>query len=164
MLPLGIDGTRAVVVCDRSATHFSAPRVWFIITTFGIPDVRVLDGGLTAWTDAGQPVVTGPADRSRSVVAVNWSLDYRRVIDEDALRDMVAAGRDTILDARSTDRFAGRAPEPWAGLRSGYMPGARCVPFTTFTRGGRFLSPTDNATALPDMEGAQTPLRPAGPA
>jgi len=34
-----------------------------------------------------------------------------------------------VVDARAADRFAGRAPEPRAGLRSGHMPGALNLPF-----------------------------------
>ncbi|HZD26603.1 MAG TPA: rhodanese-like domain-containing protein, partial [Alphaproteobacteria bacterium] len=47
---------------------------------------------------------------------------------EDMLR-LVEAPAEQILDARSTGRFAGTAPEPRAGLRSGHMPGARNLPY-----------------------------------
>jgi len=44
-----------------------------------------------------------------------------------------------ILDARSAERFEGRAPEPRPALSSGHMPGPRCAPFTALTReDGRF--------------------------
>jgi thiosulfate/3-mercaptopyruvate sulfurtransferase len=34
-----------------------------------------------------------------------------------------------IIDARAPERFAGKAPEPRAGLRSGHIPGSHNVPF-----------------------------------
>ena len=34
-----------------------------------------------------------------------------------------------IVDARSAERFAGAAPEPRPGLRSGHIPGARNLPY-----------------------------------
>src|SRR5262245_65987686 len=46
-----------------------------------------------------------------------------------------------IVDARSAGRFAGRDPEPRAGLRPGHMPGAFSVPFTEIVENGRLASP-----------------------
>jgi thiosulfate/3-mercaptopyruvate sulfurtransferase len=34
-----------------------------------------------------------------------------------------------IVDARSAERFAGKAPEPRPGLRSGHIPGSHNLPF-----------------------------------
>jgi hypothetical protein len=34
-----------------------------------------------------------------------------------------------VVDARSTGRFNGTAPEPRPGLRGGHIPGSRSVPF-----------------------------------
>jgi len=45
-----------------------------------------------------------------------------------------------VVDARSAGRFAGREPEPRAGLRSGHMPGALNVPFTEILENGRLAS------------------------
>lgn len=36
-----------------------------------------------------------------------------------------------VVDARSSDRFHARVPEPRAGLVGGHMPGAINVPFAT---------------------------------
>ena len=35
-----------------------------------------------------------------------------------------------ILDARSSERFFGKVPEPRPGLRSGHIPGSSNLPFT----------------------------------
>jgi thiosulfate/3-mercaptopyruvate sulfurtransferase len=45
-----------------------------------------------------------------------------------------------IVDARSAERFAGRAPEPRPGLRSGHMPGAFNVPYERVLENGRLAS------------------------
>ena len=45
-----------------------------------------------------------------------------------------------IVDARSADRFAGKAPEPRPGLRSGHMPGAFNVPYDRLLENGRLAS------------------------
>jgi thiosulfate/3-mercaptopyruvate sulfurtransferase len=53
-----------------------------------------------------------------------------------------------VVDARSAGRFAGREPEPRAGLRSGHMPGAFSVPFTEIVENGRLASPERIAQAF----------------
>ena len=60
---LGIAEDMTVVVYD-GAGLFSAPRVWWMFRVFGARDVRILDGGLPAWTAAGHPVRPG-AQRPR---------------------------------------------------------------------------------------------------
>ena len=138
---LGIDGTRPVVVYDRSPNHFSAPRVWFTLRLFGLEDVRVLDGGLLRWLGEGRPVESGPPDEAPTA-APGLLFNPLRVVDGREMARIVAAGGRTILDARARDRFEGRAPEPRPGLKSGHMPGAICRPFSALTGAdGRFLGP-----------------------
>ena len=43
----------------------------------------------------------------------------------------VKLGDAQIVDARPADRFRGEAPEPRPGLRSGHIPGARNVPWSS---------------------------------
>jgi len=41
-----------------------------------------------------------------------------------------------VVDARSSGRFWGTAPEPRPGMRGGHMPGALSVPFTDLLNSG----------------------------
>jgi 3-mercaptopyruvate sulfurtransferase SseA len=50
---LGINRDSHVVVYD---TKYDATRLWWAFTYYGKGDVRVLDGGIKAWKDAGYPV------------------------------------------------------------------------------------------------------------
>ncbi len=133
MAELGVGDGMAIVVYEQEGV-FSAPRAWWMLKTLGAADVRVLDGGLRAWMDAGLPVDAGAVKRSPAA--------FHAVLDSDAVRDFaevqqLIAEHGQIVDARSTARFAGSAPEPRAGLRSGHMPGATSVPFTELAEGGR---------------------------
>jgi thiosulfate/3-mercaptopyruvate sulfurtransferase len=51
------------------------------------------------------------------------------VADLDDVRRAVVSGEAEIVDARSRERFEGRAPEPRPGLRAGHIPGSRNVPW-----------------------------------
>jgi thiosulfate/3-mercaptopyruvate sulfurtransferase len=119
---LGLTETDTIVVYD-GAGLFSAARVWWSFRVFGAGDVRLIDGGLPAWKQAGLPLDAGPV--TPEPARFNAKLDRGAVRDRKAV---VAALRDrseTVVDARSAARFAGTEPEPRPGLRSGHMPGAR---------------------------------------
>jgi len=134
---LGVRSDSRVVVYD-GAGLFSAPRAWWTFRAMGHTDVSVLDGGLPHWISEGRPVETGlgqapPGDfkssfKPRLVAPLK---DVRRALEE---------GLAQVLDARPADRFAGSVAEPRPGLRSGHMPGALSLPWSTLVEDGRLLS------------------------
>lgn len=126
MAELGIGSDDEVVVYDQVGIR-SAPRVWWTFRVFGHDHVRVLDGGLPAWTAAGQDVETGPANPQPAApfIAV-FRPELVRAVDQ-ILPDLETGRR--LIDARPTARFRGEAPEPRAGLRGGHIPGAVSLPF-----------------------------------
>lgn len=155
MAELGIDGSKPVVVYDRSADHFSAPRVWFTLHLFGLDKVFVLDGGLNVWEAAGRPIESGVASWETASKR-DWSLDKERVLESDGMSAVVAQGHSTIIDGRSKERCEGNAPEPRPGLSSGRMPGSLCVPYATLTGAdGLFLRAEDVANTFPDLKGVK---------
>lgn len=123
---LGISGDDAIVVYDTTGIRASA-RVWWMFRAMGARDVRVLDGGLPKWLSEGRPVESGPASPPRPATFTP-APDPGLVADLAAVRAALQDG-EQVLDARAADRFAGRAPEPRAGLRSGHMRGALNLPF-----------------------------------
>lgn len=140
MAALGIDGTRPVVVYDRSSNHFSAPRVWFTLRVFGVPEVYVLDGGLAAWRVAGNSVESGPETAS-PVARRDWTYDARQVVSANDVLSILNAKSAPVIDVRSAGRFTGHAAEPRPGLRPGRMPGALNLPFDRLTEvDGHFAS------------------------
>jgi thiosulfate/3-mercaptopyruvate sulfurtransferase len=134
---LGIGDGNTVVVYD-SLGLYSAARVWWTFRIFGATNAFILDGGLPKWKAEGRPLDTGETKRppkqfhaEMNVAAVAMLADVRM-----ALTDQSAQ----IVDARSAERFAGRAPEPRPGLRSGHMPGSFNVPFEQVVENGRLAS------------------------
>ena len=59
---LGLRDGMTLVVYEQ-AGPFSAPRAWWMLRTFGVRDVYVLDGGLRAWVEAGLPTESGEGQR-----------------------------------------------------------------------------------------------------
>jgi thiosulfate/3-mercaptopyruvate sulfurtransferase len=135
---LGISEKDTIVVYDGSGLY-SAPRVWWTFRIFGARNVYILDGGLPAWKVEGRPTEAGTAKRPKKTFnaemdtgAVAMLSDVQRALNDESAQ---------VVDARSAGRFAGREPEPRAGLRSGHMPGAFSVPFTEIVENGRLASP-----------------------
>jgi thiosulfate/3-mercaptopyruvate sulfurtransferase len=120
------DGSRIVVYDNHGL--MSAARVWWTFRVFGHEDVAVLDGGFPAWEHAGYEVETGPP-RTRTARHFTARLRGDLVRNLADVQRAIEGGRVPILDARSTARFRGEAPEPRAGVKSGRMPGSLSVPF-----------------------------------
>jgi thiosulfate/3-mercaptopyruvate sulfurtransferase len=127
MRSMGIgDGSR-IVVYD-SAGLFSAARVWWTFRVMGVDDVSVLNGGLPKWKREGRPLESGPP-RSRTARHFTARRNADLVRDVSDVKRLLKDKSAEIVDARGADRFAGNAPEPRPGLRSGHIPGARNLPY-----------------------------------
>lgn len=153
---LGVASGDGIVVYDGMGL-FSAPRVWWNLRLMGARDVRVLDGGLPAWREAGLPLESGPPATpapARFDARLDPGSAAGGVTDLDAVRAHLAAGDALVVDVRPPGRFAGEEPEPRAGTRSGHMPGAVNLPFQALADGGR-LRPDDELRALFEGVGAR---------
>ena len=142
---LGIADGDTIVVYDGSGLY-SAPRVWWTFRLFGAKNVFILDGGLPAWKAEGRAPEAGEVKRPPR--KFNASMDTGAVA---MVADVQLAFSDKtaqVVDARSAGRFAGREPEPRAGLRSGHMPGALNVPFAELVADGRLASNEKIAAAF----------------
>ena len=124
---LGLGDGNRIVVYDNSDL-WSAARVWWMFRLFGHEDVAVLDGGLKKWKAEGRPLDDMPAvPRERHFTPRRDATLVRDVTD---IARASKTGDQQIVDARSAARFAGTAPEPREGLRSGHIPGSISLPYT----------------------------------
>jgi thiosulfate/3-mercaptopyruvate sulfurtransferase len=143
------DGSR-IVVYDTSGI-LPAARVWWHFRAMGHEDVVVLDGGLPKWIAEGRPVEDGPASPQERHFTPRWQADIYRSLDQ--MREIVASGREQIVDARAAGRFEGKDPEPRAGLRGGHMPGARNVPLSALLAGDGTMLPADKLKTVFETAG-----------
>lgn len=123
---LGLAADDWIVVYD-SVGLWSAPRAWWMLRTMGAHRVQVLDGGLPKWIAERRAVESGPAVPP-APGRFTASPQPHALAGLDEVRG-ASAGGVQVVDARSAARFAGEAPEPRPGLRSGHMPGAISLPF-----------------------------------
>jgi thiosulfate/3-mercaptopyruvate sulfurtransferase len=127
MRSMGIgDGSR-IVIYD-SAGLFSAARVWWTFRVMGVDDVSVLNGGLPKWKAEGRPIESGqPIGRTTRHFTARRNLDLVRDVSD--IKALLKDKSAELVDARAPERFAGTAPEPRPGLRSGHIPGAHNLPY-----------------------------------
>ena len=111
---LGLSDTMRYVVYD-GAGIFSAARVWWTLRTYGVRDVRVLQGGLPKWRAEGRPLEAGEVRRPPATFIAH--LDKSALADQQAVARVLKTGDAQVVDARSAERFRGDAPEPRAGGR-----------------------------------------------
>jgi thiosulfate/3-mercaptopyruvate sulfurtransferase len=109
-----------------------ASRAWWLLTRSGLRDVRVLDGGLGAWRDAGLPVERGPVQAERGDVTLHEIAEPVLTIDEAAALPAVGV----LLDVRARERYRGEV-EP-VDPHAGHIPGAANLPTTEYMDGDRF--------------------------
>jgi thiosulfate/3-mercaptopyruvate sulfurtransferase len=134
-----------VVVYDDWNRAGSA-RAWWVLTAAGIANVRILDGGLAAWTGE---LESGPATPETGDVTVLHDDLYAGALPTLTAETVPAA--DTLLDARAPERFLGDV-EPIDPV-AGHIPGACNAPSTGFLAGdGTFLGEKDLAMLFGDVD------------
>ncbi|MFJ9327396.1 sulfurtransferase [Streptomyces sp. NPDC101230] len=126
----GVGQDTPVVVYD-GGQGWAAARAWWLLRWTGHPDVRVLDGGLAAWTGDLTTEIPRPAEG-----------DFRPkpgalpTLDADAAAALARTG--LLLDARAAERYRGDV-EPIDRV-GGHIPGAVSAPTTAnVTEDGRYL-------------------------
>lgn len=136
---LGISNTTTVILYDQG-NLFSAPRGWWTLTTLGCRHVRILAGGLHAWIEAGFATEQGEAIKVPTQSPFIVERDAQRYVNKQQLLDNLETKQKQMIDARSADRFYGRAPEPRPGLRRGHIPGSKNVPWNELVVNGQLKS------------------------
>jgi thiosulfate/3-mercaptopyruvate sulfurtransferase len=141
----GVRRTRPVVVYD-DWNRAASGRLWWLLTTSGLRDVRILDGGLAAWTAAGGELETGDISPEPGNVTV-LPEDLYDGVRPTLTADEAGSGAVTLLDARAPERF--RADNEPVDAAAGHIPGAKNLPFTALLApDGTFLPDDDLARLL----------------
>lgn len=115
----GVREGSAVVAYD-DVGGMSAARAWWLLRWAGVASVRLLDGGLAAWTSAGRSLEAG------EVLPEPGDLVVRPGALPAIGADEAATWPGALLDARAADRYAGLV-EP-VDPRAGHIPGALSLP------------------------------------
>jgi thiosulfate/3-mercaptopyruvate sulfurtransferase len=116
---LGITNTTQVVAYDDAGGPYAA-RLWWMMRWIGHDAVAVLDGGIGAWTAAGQPVTSVRPEPKTMEFKLNLHETAR--VDVDFVRAHLGDAEWKVVDARAPERFRGDT-EPIDPV-GGHIPGA----------------------------------------
>ena len=114
----GVRPDRPVVVYETDSGMRAARALWFL-DYLGHPEARILDGGVRAWTAAGNALTTEITKPEPS----DWhgTPDPRKVAGWQEVRDRLGKPTAAIVDTRSDAEYYGDAVR---AKRGGAIPGA----------------------------------------
>ncbi len=117
---LGINDDSQVIVYDAHGGMFAA-RLWWMLRWVGHRAVAVLDGGLPAWTAAGQAVTAEvPVPRNGNITEQHTLV---HTVDVIQVLGNISNAASTLVDARAADRFRGE--NETIDPVGGHIPGAK---------------------------------------
>jgi len=158
----GISRDDTVVIYGDKNNWWAAYALW-VFTLFGHEDVRLLDGGRTAWEAEGREYTTDPAPRAAAPAAGGYPVVERDDAPIRAYKDDVLAFLRTdapqLVDVRSPDEYTGARvsmpayPDEGA-LRGGHIPAAQSVPWArAVAEDGRFKPRAELEAIYADEKG-----------
>jgi thiosulfate/3-mercaptopyruvate sulfurtransferase len=134
----GVSESKEVVFYENNSGMRAARGVWFL-EYYGHPNVKMLDGGFSAWKAAGAPVTT---DASAPKAAKFNNADRPDVLATvDDILGSLNKNDIAILDTRSDGEYLGTHVR---AARGGAIPGAIHIEWTNnLDSSGKFKSNTD---------------------
>lgn len=136
---LGISEDSHVVIYDDKNGANAGARAWWMLKSFGLTDVQVLDGGFqnaereNLEFSAGEEVFK----KTEIIKRENWLLPASTL--EDVENELINTSA-TVIDVRDAYRYNGES-EP-IDLVAGHIPGAINIPFSeNLDENGNFLKP-----------------------
>ncbi|MET7644142.1 sulfurtransferase [Streptomyces sp. NPDC005426] len=133
----GVGRDSSVIVYD-GGQGWAAARAWWLLRWTGHRDVRVLDGGLAAWTGELSKEVPSPAEGD--FVPAPGALP---LLDADGAAALARSG--LLLDARAAERYRGDV-EPMDRV-GGHIPGAVSAPTAENTGPDGLFLPAERLAA-----------------
>lgn len=133
----GVSDGHPVVVYD-DGDGLPAARTWWSLCYFGHDQVRVLDGGYRAWTEAGLDTTTAVPDAAGDFTADPGHMPLLDAAGAEAL----ARDGGLLLDVRTAERYRGET-EPIDPV-AGHVPGAINAPIAnTANPDGTYRTPAE---------------------
>ncbi len=136
----GVLPRTTLVLYGDFSNWFAAFALW-VFRYYGLPDVRLMDGGRRKWIEEGRPLTQETPPVASTEFPSLTAVEGLRV-DQEFVRarlDDVMDGRWMLIDVRSPAEFHGEVTAPPEypnenAQRSGHIPGARNVPWSEVVR------------------------------
>lgn len=131
----GVGSSSRVVVYDDNSGVL-AGRVWWMLKHIGHDAVQLLDGGLSAWTNAGYELSSSVPSFEKTTFNVDLRSDM--LVGVDYIKRNLDNPDVLLIDARAAARYRGEN-EP-LDKKAGHIPSALNLPVTDNLQNGKFKS------------------------
>ncbi|UYN93165.1 MAG: sulfurtransferase [Enhydrobacter sp.] len=128
----GVSTGNTIVLYGDTNNWFAAWGAW-VFDIYGIPNVKLLDGGRRKWEAEKRPLSSQVAQKPAGSIALADASPALRARLTDVLAAAEKKSNARLIDIRSPDEFNGKVIAP-AGIqelaiRAGHVPGAVNVPW-----------------------------------
>ncbi len=151
---LGVgNDSRVVIYISGGSRQIQATRTYLTLDAMGLgAQVSLLDGGLDAWTAAGGATSTETPAIKHAVLTPCAQSDV--IVDSAYVSSNLRHRGVDIVDARAPEFYTGQTTPP--GKRTGHIPGAVNLPFSTFVDAQGKLLPVATLQQMFQSAGIQT--------
>lgn len=135
----GISESSHLVIYDDKNGANAAARAWWMLRSFGLKNVQVLDGGIQSAEKSGIEFSSGEEtfEKSSVIKKEDWLLPVKSL---ENVENELTSHSSTVVDVRDAYRYKGES-EP-IDLVAGHIPGAINIPFSeNLDENGNFLKP-----------------------
>lgn len=118
---LGIENDDTLVIYDKHGSY-DATRLWWILQNYDFTSVKILDGGINAWTEAGGQLTNEITKERISKFVLPAESSMRYIIDLKTLQgELTKVNPPLMLDVRTSDEHTGKRLKSGA-KRAGHIP------------------------------------------
>jgi len=107
-----------------SAGHLGAMRCAFIMLYAGVKDVKILNGGLQSWLDAGYNVTTEPITVNKVSFGANIPLNPKLAVDLEEAKEILSDPDKNLVSVRSWREYIGEVSGYNYIEKKGRIPGS----------------------------------------
>jgi thiosulfate/3-mercaptopyruvate sulfurtransferase len=143
----GVTAEKTIIVYDEGSNKYSA-RMYWMLKYLGAPNVKVLNGNLTAWKNGRKPVTGTPTKLAPVVFDAKPVEEYLSNMTE--VKNAIGNSAYVLVDARKPEEWSGTAETE---LRKGHIPGAVNVNYETLLDAKVMYKTNDELKTLFESKG-----------
>lgn len=151
---LGIDNTHTLVVYDDNALC-DAARLWWVLQNYDVTNVKMLNGGFSAWVSAGGQLTTDAPELVTTQFELPDAPSMRLLATKEQIATSLQNNQNiTLIDTRTHDEFSGKRKKKGAA-KAGRIPSSVLKDWTLAVNydGDKKFKPVDALNAIYDSLG-----------
>lgn len=143
----GVNNRQKVAVYSNGNDVLGATMVAYLLERSGVKDIAIVDGGFAGYQASGQTVTKEYPRYDRQTFQLKDDPSVRVTLAD--VRKLIGQPNVAFIDPRPPELFSGEKPL-W--VRNGHIPGARNIPWPTFTEANNSQEALKNPHKLKSLD------------